>query len=137
MESEQQKFEGWCVVELFGHQQIAGMVTEQTIAGQGFIRVDVPETSGRPGYSRMFGAGSIYSIIPTSEEIATNAAARLDTRPIAPYLLTPAAEAKAKGLDEMNEMYKTMLRSKDIIINNQEKRINDLAERLLKLKGGE
>lgn len=47
-------------------------------------------------------------------------------------------EAKTKladGLSEMVEMYKTMLRSKDIIIGQQERRINELAERLL--KGGE
>lgn len=32
----------WAIVELFGHARIAGRVTEQVIAGQGFIRADVP-----------------------------------------------------------------------------------------------
>lgn len=35
-------FEQWCLVELFGHQQVVGLVSEQTIGGQAFIRVDVP-----------------------------------------------------------------------------------------------
>ena len=36
------KFDHWCIVELFGHNQIAGKVTEQAIGGQSFVRVDVP-----------------------------------------------------------------------------------------------
>ena len=49
--------------------------------------------------------------------------------------LLEAETKRADGLSEMVEMYKTMLKSKDIIIGNQERRINELAERLL--KGGE
>jgi hypothetical protein len=84
-------FESWCIVELFGHQQIAGLVSEQQIAGQGFVRVDVPATEGREGFTRLFGGGAIYSIIPTTEPIATRYATRLDSRPIAPYMLAPMA----------------------------------------------
>jgi hypothetical protein len=41
-EHGEQKFEGWCVVELFGQQQIAGYVSEQVFGGGAFVRVDVP-----------------------------------------------------------------------------------------------
>jgi len=68
--ADENKFDVWAVVELFGHQRIAGRVTEQVIAGQGFIRVDVPTTGDQIGFTRMFGPGAIYSIIPTTEEIA-------------------------------------------------------------------
>lgn len=95
-ENNTPQFDQWCVVELFGHQQIAGRVSEQTVAGQGFIRVDVPETNGRPGFTRMFGPGAIYSIIPTSEEIATRYAAKLDSRPISPYMLTTTEKANSE-----------------------------------------
>lgn len=41
-----EKFEQFAVVELFGHQIIAGKVSEQVIGGQGFVRVDVPAIEG-------------------------------------------------------------------------------------------
>jgi hypothetical protein len=34
--------EQWAIVEIFGHQRIAGRLTEQTIGGCSFVRVDVP-----------------------------------------------------------------------------------------------
>lgn len=60
---DESKFDVWAVVELFGHQRIAGRVTEQVIAGQGFIRVDVPAIGNQSGFTRLFGSGAIYSII--------------------------------------------------------------------------
>lgn len=79
---EEKPFEQWAVVELFGHQQIAGMVSEQVIAGQGFVRVDVPACGDQEAFTRLFGTGAIYSIIPTTEEIATAFARRNVARPI-------------------------------------------------------
>lgn len=63
--SGQERLEMWALVELFGHQRIAGRVTEATIAGGTFLRVDVPD-----GATRFFGAAAIYSISPVSEEVA-------------------------------------------------------------------
>lgn len=63
------KFEHWCLVELFGHQQIAGLVTEATIGGCSFIRVDVPNAGGEGTmYTRYFGNGAIYAINVTTRE---------------------------------------------------------------------
>jgi len=86
--SENNTFESFCIVELFGHQKIAGRVTEQVIAGQGFVRVDVPETKRQAGFTRLFGAGAIYSITPVSEEIALQAAERIWVEPVAVYIGT-------------------------------------------------
>ncbi len=90
MNNEEQKvntFDNWCIVELFGHNQIAGRVTEQVIAGQGFIRVDVPATKDQQPFTRMFGPGAIYSIIPTTENVVTAFVARNVGAPIQPYQL--------------------------------------------------
>ncbi|MBA4376967.1 MAG: acetyltransferase [Anaerolinea sp.] len=82
-------FDTWCIVELYGRQQIAGKVSERTIAGQGFIQVNVPDTGDQPGYSRLFGPGAIYSMIPTTEEIARAFIARNVGAPIQTWQITP------------------------------------------------
>jgi len=79
-------FESYCIVELFGHQKIAGKVTEQTIGGQGFVRVDVPETKRFSAFTRFFGTGAIYSMTPVSEEIAMKAAQSIYVEPVTIYI---------------------------------------------------
>lgn len=63
-------FNEWALVELFGHQKIVGKVSEATLAGGAFLRVDVPEFNGNPAFTRFYGPGAIYSINPVTEEIA-------------------------------------------------------------------
>lgn len=79
-------FEQFCIVELFGHQKIAGKVSEQVVGGQSFVRVDVPETKRSGAFTRLFGAGAIYSITPVSEEIATRAAESIYVEPVTVYI---------------------------------------------------
>ena len=79
-------FSNYCIVELFGHQKIAGMVTEQVIAGQGFVRVDVPETKRFPAFTRLFGSGAIYSITPVDEQTAKSAAENIYIEPVQVYI---------------------------------------------------
>ena len=85
MSTEREKFDQWCVVELFGHQRIAGRVTEQTIGGCAFVRVDVPVVGEIPAYTRLFGNGAIYAINPVTEEIAKASAAAYRVVPVSPY----------------------------------------------------
>lgn len=92
--TENATFESWAIVEIFGHQQIAGLMTEQVIAGQGFVRVDVPATPGRAAFTRMFGPSAIYSIIPTTEDVATRFAERQVQAPVQLYQLAPALPSK-------------------------------------------
>lgn len=77
--NEQQRFESWAIVELFGRQIIAGQVSERLIAGQGFIRVDVPAVDEQEAYTKMYGPNAIYCITPTDE--ATARAAVVGLRP--------------------------------------------------------
>ena len=83
----QEKFEHWMIVELMGHNIIAGFVSEQTIGGAALIRVDVPKTDNAEPFTKFFSNSAIYAMTPTTEEIATVAANKLAVRPISPYTL--------------------------------------------------
>jgi len=103
--SEQEKFDSWAVVELFGHQQIAGRVTEASIGGCSFLRVDVPDQPAiaqrnyygaepaLPAYTRYFGNGAIYAMSPCTEEAARHVAARIRVKPPIAYNPAPTAPA--------------------------------------------
>lgn len=77
-----EKFETWAIVEVMGHNKFAGYVSEQTIAGKSFVRVDVPESGAVPAFSKMFGPDSIYCITPVSELVAKSLADGLRSKPL-------------------------------------------------------
>lgn len=79
------KFEQWALVEIMGHVRIAGLCTEQSIAGENMLRVDVPETPTKPAFTKFFGGSSIFAINPVSEEIGRALANNLDMAPIQVY----------------------------------------------------
>lgn len=110
MPQEKSAFEQWAIVELFGHQRIAGKVTEQTIGGCAFVRVDVPaldpitvssygEPKTRPavpGFTKLYGQGAIYGMTFVSEETAKAAAAGMRTEPINAYAVEEILRAQGK-----------------------------------------
>lgn len=81
-------FEAFAIIELFGHQRIAGRLTEQTIGGANFLRVDVPEVNGYPGFTKLFTQGAIYAINFVDEAVAKMAAANLRLEPVRAYQLS-------------------------------------------------
>jgi len=85
MENEQLKFETWAIVELFGHNQLAGKVTEQVIAGQSFVRIDVPKTNQCPAFTKYHLPSAVYGLTPVDEDYATRMADRIAAKPINDY----------------------------------------------------
>jgi len=77
-----EKFNSWAIIELFGHNQIAGKCSEQNIAGTNMLRIDVPETDRNPPFTRLLGHGAIYAINPVTEEVARHWARSLQVSPI-------------------------------------------------------
>lgn len=75
-------FEHHCIIELMGHQRIAGLVTEQEIGGQSFIRVDVPAVDGIPAFTKILSSNAIYSITPVDEATCLASVQRDRVRPI-------------------------------------------------------
>jgi len=86
IEVAEDRFDVWAIVEMLGHKILAGRVTEHVVAGQAFIRVDVPETPQEAAFSKLLGPGSIYAISPCSQELARAAAASLHAEPIPVYI---------------------------------------------------
>jgi hypothetical protein len=109
--STNEPLSGWAIVEMLGHKQLAGQVSEQVLAGAALVRVDVPPTDHRrdvagfggstvetkPGYTKLIGVGSIYCITPCDEQTARRAAQSLerwnDPIPVSLPKLLPAGDA--------------------------------------------
>lgn len=89
-------FEGFCVLELMGHRKLAGMVREVTIAGAGFLRIDVPGEDGTVA-TQFYPPSSVYAISPVTEEIARAYAARNRPQPVTRYELPALPQPSVSG----------------------------------------
>jgi hypothetical protein len=96
----QEKFEIWAIVELFGHNKMAGLISEQNIAGANMVRVSVPATAASPAFDRFLNPSSIYAINPVTEEVARGYAERLQTKPIDSW----DAREVIKRIDDMKKL---------------------------------
>lgn len=86
-EQETTAFEQWCIVELMGHQQIAGKVSEKALFGTSLMRVDVPETAKRAAFTKFYGGSAIYSVTPVEQSVAVAMAEALNEAPIQEWRL--------------------------------------------------
>jgi len=80
--TEDNKFESWARVEVFGHQSYAGLVKQESIGGCSFVRVDVPAVVGIPAFTKILGQGAIFAITPMTEQAARILADRLKAVPV-------------------------------------------------------
>ncbi|MGE4183329.1 MAG: acetyltransferase [Limisphaerales bacterium] len=92
------KFNEWALVELFGHNRIVGLVSEASLAGRAFLRVDVPPAEGAAGFTRYFSPGAIYAINPVTEDVARAMLVQYRPEPVARYQL-PQIAVKVGGED--------------------------------------
>lgn len=79
---EDQKFDIWAMVELFGHSRIAGKCSERNIGGAAFLQIDVPETNRNPAFTRLINPSAVYAINPVTEDVARKFAEQLQVAPI-------------------------------------------------------
>lgn len=96
----------WAIVELFGHQRIAGAISQESFGGDTFTRIDVPQVSwpeevfidGRrevqtrtiPAHTKLLGAKAIYGIDIVDEPTALTAAHAIRRAPLHLYTLKEA-----------------------------------------------
>ncbi|WP_233869295.1 hypothetical protein [Paraburkholderia adhaesiva] len=90
--------EQWAIVEIFGHQRIAGRVSEQTLGGSSFVRVDVPafdaigSQPATQAFTKLFGNGAIYAISFVDKAAALTVARGIRVQPIGTYELRRAIQ---------------------------------------------
>jgi hypothetical protein len=58
----------FAIVELFGHNKIAGYVSEEMVVGVPMLQVAVPGSVNGAPFIRYYGAKTIFSITPVSEQ---------------------------------------------------------------------
>jgi hypothetical protein len=114
-EQQQSKFDGWAVVDVLGHQRYVGYVMTEAYGSAVLFRIDVPaleereRVTKRPGYvgdkycpagttvkegpvegyTKLIGAGSIYSITPCTKDAALKAVEDAQARPLLLVSLPP------------------------------------------------
>lgn len=107
-------YEGHAIVEIMGHVRLAGRVSEAQQYGAVMLRVDIPEVPAAgaaaavPGFTRFYGGGAIYSVTPTTEEIAVAFTRRARPVPVQRFDLAlpamasqpPDAELVGGGKDQ-------------------------------------
>jgi len=49
------------------------------------LRVDVPETTKQPAFTKFYNGTAIYAINPITEEVATDLANRFESTPVSVY----------------------------------------------------
>jgi hypothetical protein len=96
-------YEGWAIIELMGHRRLAGHVTEQQIAGAGFLRLDVHDSDGTVA-TQFYSPSSVYCLTPTTEDIARSLAAKLRPAPVHRFELEPPARPASYD-DDLDDNY--------------------------------
>lgn len=76
-----EKFDSWVILEVFGHRRLAGHATEATILGGALLRLDIPTDDGKY-ITQYIGPGSIFSMTPTTEDVARAIAADNQPEPV-------------------------------------------------------
>lgn len=89
-ETEGSPFAEWAIVELMGHRRLAGWLSEQEIAGRGFLRLEIP---CEPPATQFYNPASVYGITPTTEAIARSVAKLAQPSPVQRWELPAAARS--------------------------------------------
>jgi hypothetical protein len=90
-------YEGWCVLELMGHRRLAGYVRTEDIAGQAFLRLDVPAVEGHAAATQFYAPAAVYCITPTTEAIVQGFAKASRPAPVQRWELPALGAKRADG----------------------------------------
>ena len=123
MTEQQKSFEGWAVVELFGHAKEVGFVTTETYGQAVLFRVDTPELPEReytltePEYTSNGDGTSRWTPIGAKVKRQASPAKSRLIGPGAVYSIIPCSEATARLAIE------SMIRRPLILLELPEKKL--------------
>lgn len=114
MTTETEAFEGWAILELMGHRRLAGWVSEQTLAGTAFIRLDIPADGDDAGATydpdqdsyvatQLYSPAALYCLTPTTKDMALAVARHNRPTPVQRWELPTAQAGEDAGGDETYE----------------------------------
>lgn len=86
-------FKGWAVVELLGHRKLAGLVSEQVVAGKALLRLDV-YTENQPVVTQFYNPDSLYCLTPADEALCRKLSERYRPAPVHRYELPAPREER-------------------------------------------
>lgn len=72
----------WMRLELYGHIQIAGRVSEIEWGGATMLRIEIPTTKRQEGFEQWIGGKAIFRATPITEAQARDLAVQIDARPL-------------------------------------------------------
>jgi hypothetical protein len=123
-------FEGWALIELFGHQREAGYVTTQYFGDKAMFQVDVPEfpecqetlqapkwkdgnfvpvgsvvaREAVPGRTRLINPGAVYAMNPATETAVRAAIAQSGRRAIKVISMPASAQLESSTDEDESEV---------------------------------
>ena len=89
-------FKQWCIIELFGHTRVAGLLTEARWP-PGFARLEIPGDDKHQPSTHFYNPTSFFGLHPVTEEIARNVCANCRPEVVHPWEMPiqPRLPAKA------------------------------------------
>jgi hypothetical protein len=93
-------FEGWTILELMGHRRLGGYVREVTVAGAGFLRIDVYGHEGEAVATQLYPPSSVYCMTPTTEAMARAAGQASHVQPVSRWELPKPETARMAAEDD-------------------------------------
>lgn len=100
-----EKFEEWAIIDLFGHQRMAGKISEISIAGVGFTRIDIPGPDGETLYTRIRHPNAVYGIDPVSREVAIAMAQKITEPPVSRWELKELVEPQTESTNRRRRQW--------------------------------
>lgn len=89
--------EFWGILELMGHRRLAGIISEEQIAGCAFVRLDIPAEGEEKAATQFYAPAAVYCITPTTEELARAFASDHRPAPVQRWELPALPAAKEPG----------------------------------------